>query len=168
MQTYARPGVERALLELQDRHGLNVNMILWCLWCAQQRRSPADIVIRNAEDLSRRWSSAVTQPVRKARQALSSPAFPAAGGDSESLRQKIKAIELDSEKMEQEMLEALSDASPDKGIESASAASAARKSLAAYVRLSGAAKTPGFSVSLLENLIKLSLPLSDSDGDGVG
>lgn len=110
----------------------------------------------------------MTWPIRSARRALGGPSLPVARERVESLRQKINATELDAERLEQEMLEALAEDDPHIGAEAAEVASTARKSLAAYVRLTGAARTPAFSVSLLENLIKLSLPPSESDGDRVG
>ena len=38
---YGRPGVAPACLELQERRGLDVNVLMFCLWLAQSGRGPA-------------------------------------------------------------------------------------------------------------------------------
>lgn len=165
---YAAPGVEPLLLALQDRHSLNVNMLLWVLWCAERFEAADDIVIRKADDLSRRWSSTVTAPLRAVRRTLKSPPLNVSGAAAEALGNQIKKSELAAEQIEQEALEALAIECLKPARETAGAPARARKSLAAYVRLTDAIKTPGFSVSLLENLIRLSFRQSESDGDSVG
>ena len=77
------------------------------------------------------------------------------------LRENVKAAELDAERIEQSLLEALTleNLAPD---ESADGRGRARRALAAYARLAEAAKSPGFSVTLLEELIEISFPASES------
>ena len=36
LEVYGRPGVAPACLALQDRHGLDVNLLLFCCWAASQ------------------------------------------------------------------------------------------------------------------------------------
>ncbi|MGI9492931.1 MAG: TIGR02444 family protein, partial [Geminicoccaceae bacterium] len=36
LSLYGRPGVEQACLELQRRHGLNVNLLLFAFWLADR------------------------------------------------------------------------------------------------------------------------------------
>lgn len=165
MDFYARPGVEALLLALQDRHGLSVNMLLWCLWCGAHFEPPGDLVVRKANDLSRRWSDAVTSPLRAARRALKAP--PIQSEAVPALKEQIKTCELGAERIEQAALErlALDNLARSGALESA--AGRARKALAAYIRLTGAVKTEGFSVSLIEDLIRLSFPPSESDGNCV-
>ena len=46
LEFYARPGVAEACLALQDRHGLDVNILLLCCWLGwsgRGRLSPADL-----------------------------------------------------------------------------------------------------------------------------
>lgn len=73
LAAYRREGVEAALLELQDRYDLSVNILLWCIWCAQDFAELPDIAIRKAADLSEQWTRAVTGPLRTARRALKTP-----------------------------------------------------------------------------------------------
>ena len=161
MGAYERPGVEPLALALQDRHGLNVNMLLWCLWCGAYFREPGELVIRKAIDQTHRWNHEVTKPLRAARTALK---FDFPGADIErqgALRLKIKDDELAAERIELDTLErlaldALAAASPPGGTERA------RRAVALYARLAGAARTPGFTVSLLEELIANTLDLVES------
>ena len=145
-------------MNLQDSFGLNINLILWCLWSGDNFSEPDEIVIRKAKDLSDQWSSCVVEPMRAARRALKSKA----GSDAASLYDEIKAIELKGEKVEQEMLERLSleALAPAKG----GGANRARRILASYGRLTDAARRPGFSVSLLEDLIETIFPPAEGAG----
>lgn len=141
-------------------------MLLWCLWCGAHFEPPGDLVIRKASDLSRRWSEAVTSPLRAARRALKAP--PAPDEAIETLREQVRKCELGAERIEQSALERLALDNLARSGDLGDAAARARKALAAYIRLTGAVKTEGFSVSLIEDLIRLNFPLSESDGDCVG
>lgn len=167
MEFYGRPGVEPALLALQDKHGLSVNMLLWCLWCGAHFQTPADLVVKKALDVSTRWSTAVITPLREVRRALKAPPIQAPKEMTASLRAQIVKDELAAEKIEQAALERLAVENLVAAESPAEAAVRARKVLAAYIRLTDAAKSPGFSVSLIENMISLKFPPSESDGDGV-
>jgi uncharacterized protein (TIGR02444 family) len=52
LETYSRPGVAEALLDLQDRFNLSVNMLLWCLWSSRYFEPAPDVVVRRAADIS--------------------------------------------------------------------------------------------------------------------
>jgi uncharacterized protein (TIGR02444 family) len=153
---------------LQDDHGLDVNLLLWCLWCAGRYEAPPEFVVRKAVDLTRRWSSDITATIRSVRRALKEPPAQASASAAQELRERLKAAELIAEKIEQDMLEEIANANLARLSEGAGAAARARKTLASYVRMTGAAKTAGFSVSLLESLIELTFPASESDGSCVG
>ena len=61
---YARPRVAEARLELQDRHGLDVNVLLFCAWAGAQGRrfDGGDLgLLRSA---SRPWHDNVVAPLR--------------------------------------------------------------------------------------------------------
>lgn len=165
-EIYARPGAEPLLLRLQDAHGLNVNLLLWCLWCGVAFREPPEIVLRKAVDLSSSWTLAATAPLRSVRRNLKTPPRSAPKDAALRLRDCVKAAELAAEDVEQQMLEAVArqDLAP---AQAPGGAARARRNLASYVRLVDAARTPGFSVSLLEGLIELTFPPSESDGDRV-
>lgn len=168
LRAYAHPGVEKLLLSLQDRHGLDINLLLWCLWCADRFEAPPEIVIRKAADMMRRWSADVTAPLRGVRRALKEPPPQASSPETSSLRDRVTEIELSAEKIGQEMLEALAGAMLTPAANRNGAVAKARRTLAAYVRLTDAARSPGFSITLLEELIELIFPASESGGDRTG
>ena len=165
---YARGDMERRLLDLQDSHGLNINLVLWCLWSGACFEATDEVVVRKASDLSRTWSEAVTSPLRGVRRFLKSPPPQAALADAALIRSSVKELELSAEKVEQDMLQALALAYLKPSPDLPEAAIRARRALAAYVRTTDAASSPGFSISLLEALIELTFPSSESDGDRVG
>ena len=162
---YARQGVEPALLALQDRHGLSVNMLLWCLWCGEHFETPGDLIIKKAVDIAHWWSAAVTTPLREARRAFKAPPVRIAPEAASALTEQIAKSELAAEKIEQEALERLAAENLVAVTSAAGAKGRARKALAGYIRHTEAVKTAGFSVSLIENLIGLRFPSSESDGD---
>jgi uncharacterized protein (TIGR02444 family) len=100
---YGRPGVDGACLSLQQRHDLDVNLLLLCIWAGREgiRLSRAEVA-----DLAQRvaaWQASVVQPLRAVRQWLkgqdAAPHAPA-----ERLRDGIKAQELAAEQLEQAIL----------------------------------------------------------------
>lgn len=155
------------MLALQDRHGLSVNMLLWCLWCGVHFETPGDLVIKKAVETSSAWSGAVTAPLRAARRHLHAPSLQAPREELIALKTRILNDELAAEKIEQDALGRLAAENLVGATRAEGGATRARKALAAYIRLTGAAKTPGFSVSLIENLIGLRFPSSNSGGDCV-
>lgn len=99
VEIYARPGVADACLVLQDRWGLDVNLVLFAMW-----RGPAPDVLQAAGDLSARFAP-VTAGIRSARRALKARP-PAAPPDLiETARSRLKAIELEIELAELDALE---------------------------------------------------------------
>jgi uncharacterized protein (TIGR02444 family) len=130
---YSAPQVAAACLDLQDQAGADVNIVMFLLWNAAQKRtfSPAD-----AADLERRigdWRNTVVIPLRTLRRALKSPPAVIEPANSERFRNKIKGIELEAEKLQQEALYEL--ARSLKLEPASSPAEAARASIAAYQTL---------------------------------
>ena len=97
---YARPGVETACLTLQNGVGLDVDMLLFCLWLGGRGESIAPILDR-ALAVSEEWQ-AVVAPLRAARRALKT--LPQDRGDTARLRTAVKTCELDAERFEIEAL----------------------------------------------------------------
>lgn len=166
-EAYKRPGVEPLLLALQDRHLLNVNMVLWCVFVGAFIGAPGDLVVRRAADLATHWTSAVTERLRAVRRTLKSPPMQVDGAAATALRAEVARTELAAEKIEQDMLETL--AVENVAVETvADGTDRARRALAVYVRQTGAARTEGFSVSLLEELIALTLAPYESRLESAG
>ncbi|HEV2549256.1 MAG TPA: TIGR02444 family protein [Stellaceae bacterium] len=99
---YGRPGVSAACLALQDRHGLDVNLVLYACWVGLSGRgqlTAADIA--RAAAVNAPWREAVIEKLRAARRAIKEAAPEATG-----LYASAKAIELDAERIAQQRLAA--------------------------------------------------------------
>lgn len=113
LDLYGRPGVEAACLELQHRHGLDVNLALLCC-CLGARGVELDQAgCDRLKHLSKGWQAEVVRPLRAIRRRLKialarpeamtiSARLPDLAG---ALRARVLAIELDGEHIEQLALE---------------------------------------------------------------
>jgi uncharacterized protein (TIGR02444 family) len=99
LKVYAQDGVPAECLHLQDTHGIDVNLLLFCAWLGAVREiSVSSRDIAAALDIVKNWNSEIVTKIRDVRRALKPL-------DAEALRDKIKAAELDAERVEQAMLE---------------------------------------------------------------
>ena len=128
---YARPGVADACLELQDSAGVDVNVLLYLLFVASQLRQVDRDDIARMDKLVKAWREHAVLPLRTLRRRLKSGITPLTTQETDALRNAIKRIELDAEKIEQELLERLLPAST-LGATTATPSDAARTNLAAY------------------------------------
>lgn len=100
---YARPGVAEACLDLQDRHGIDVNLLLFCAWTGAQGRRLDNADLGLLRTASRPWHDEVVAPLRAARRWLKQQnAVPEDLG--EVFREEVKALELQAEMLEQLVL----------------------------------------------------------------
>mgnify|MGYP001402884278 CR=1 FL=1 len=104
---YALPGVPDACLELQDRAGVDVNVMLYLLYAALEGRMLAPADVERIEAVARPWRQAVVVPLRSVRRALKEPVGAFEPARSAALRSDVKRIELAAERLQQEALEAL-------------------------------------------------------------
>ncbi len=100
---YARPGVAAALIGLQDRLGLDVNVMLCGIWCAAsgRRLTAADVAAMSRASSS--WQRKVVRPLRAVRRHLK-VAPPAGTADARRLRAAVQRLEIESERLEQVLL----------------------------------------------------------------
>src|ERR1700721_671950 len=104
---YRGAGVSEACLELQDNCGVDVNVVLFLLWMASQRRQVGADEVKPLADKVRPWQVDVIGPIRALRRRLKSDAPLLDKGSAELFRTKIKAVELESERLQQEAMHAL-------------------------------------------------------------
>lgn len=97
LQLYARDGVEALCLRLQEQCGVNVNILLWACWLAQQGRPLSDAHLQHAITLIAPYQCDYIEPLRKMRNVLKSSM-------QQALREKILAAELEAEKSVQDEL----------------------------------------------------------------
>jgi uncharacterized protein (TIGR02444 family) len=70
VELYRRPGVEPACLELQRRHGLDVNLVLLCCWLASRGVELDPATLREARHAVASWQAEVVRLLRALRQRL--------------------------------------------------------------------------------------------------
>ncbi len=105
---YARAGVADACLRLQDRDGLDLNLVLFCLWCGATGRALETQALQAAVAACRPWREQVLLPVRAIRRRLRGGIEHAPGTDA--FRAEVKALELQAERMQQDLLRQLAPA----------------------------------------------------------
>jgi uncharacterized protein (TIGR02444 family) len=112
VEVHGRPGVEALCLRLQDDHGQCVSYLLWAAWMARQERRLSQGELAEAAAIAKSWETNITQPLRRVRRALKSPA-PGMPTDAQAvLRQRVQADELAAERLLLETLERCARATP--------------------------------------------------------
>jgi uncharacterized protein (TIGR02444 family) len=132
---YRQAGVSDACIALQDERGVDVNLLLFLFWLAADRQSLSADDVKTLDDKVRDWRNLTIVPIRDARRKLKGAPTLVEPGKQEAFRTKVKAIELDAERLQQEALYAFTGSGP-LGTPAAPAA-AARGSVAAYERVMG-------------------------------
>jgi uncharacterized protein (TIGR02444 family) len=132
---YRGAGVSEACLELQDECGVDVNVVLFLLWQASQKRRFAAAQVKALAEKVGPWQIDVIGPIRGLRRMLKGNAPLLDKGSAELFRTKIKAIELEAERLQQEAMCAM--AAGMKPETAPSTDAAARASVAAYESVVG-------------------------------
>ena len=113
LELYGRPGAEALLLTLQDAHGQCVPFLLWAVWLAGSGRRVDAATLARGADLARAWQATAIGPLRDLRRDLKGPGGTGPAAARERLRQGVKALELEAERMLLQMLDELSPAPGD-------------------------------------------------------
>src|SRR5262245_56230261 len=99
---YRGAGVSEACLDLQDNCDVDVNVVLFLLWQASQKRSFAAVQVKALAEKVGPWQIDVIGPIRRLRRMLKDNAPLLDKGPAELFRTRIKAIELEAERLQQE------------------------------------------------------------------
>lgn len=95
LTTYARPGVERACLQLQSA-GVNVCLLLCGAWLGQRGVACNEQRIKLLRTVAEPWDGDVVQPLRTLRMQWKVVATEDA--ELKKLREQVKALELEAER----------------------------------------------------------------------
>lgn len=101
LAVYRAPGVAEECLAVQEKYGVDVNMLLFCAWLAVAckvalTRSEIEAIGARVGE----WHEHVVKPLRGVRRYMKN----VPGGDAAVLRTRVKAAELEAEQVEQAML----------------------------------------------------------------
>ena len=110
IELYVRAGVAEACLELQDSHGIDVNLLLYCFWYGTYFGNFDKLLFDDLVDFSCAWEQGVVQPLRSVRRWMKNQTQLVSENQAaqfQSLRERIESEELSAEKIQQEMLEVI-------------------------------------------------------------
>jgi uncharacterized protein (TIGR02444 family) len=134
LQFYRQPGVADACIALQEESGVDVNLLMFLLWNATRRRKFLPDHVDWIESKIGPWRESAVIPLRAVRRALKVPTLLVPGTAAEAFRTRIKAIELEAERLQQEAMFDLEPHMPP-GEEVSSSADAARANIAGYATM---------------------------------
>jgi len=148
---YRQPGVADACIALQDGCDVDVNVLLFLLWLATAKRcipvAAAQAVCAKAGP----WRDNVVVALRTLRRRLKDGSSLVDRNTAELFRTKIKAVELESERLQQEAMFALSEGLATENAPTVDAA--ARANVASYEQVLARTFTPAAVDILLAALL---------------
>tara|TARA_Y100001934_G_scaffold39326_1_gene46263 strand:- start:50958 stop:51512 length:555 start_codon:yes stop_codon:yes gene_type:complete len=107
LDVYGREGVQPSVIHLQDDCGADVNLLLHAMW-AGALGLPSTTSEKAADMASKveAWRETVIEPLRAVRTAMRGGVAHVPQDESEGLRKQILKLEIESERIEQIILEA--------------------------------------------------------------
>jgi uncharacterized protein (TIGR02444 family) len=134
---YAKPGVAPALIGLQDRLELDVNMLLYCCWAGAEGRSLAPADLAAVEAVAEPWQAEVVRPLRSVRRRLKGGFGQLPPERVEAWRARLNELEIEAERIAQEAMAAA--LRREQGDPAAAAAAHVAGNLRTYLQLRGVA-----------------------------
>lgn len=105
LDLYGQPDIAALCLALQDRHGADVNLVLYALWAGAACGARLDeSALTKLETVLRPWRETVIGPLRQVRRHLKTGPPPTPDARTEALRDSVKAAELAAERIAQDLL----------------------------------------------------------------
>jgi uncharacterized protein (TIGR02444 family) len=102
LDVYRRDGVSPALIAFQDRHGLDVNILLLCLWAGQSGRGKLDESdFQHVLAVSAGWNPEIVCAIRAVRIRLRDEIALVPKDLSDAVRKQLLALEIECEHVEQ-------------------------------------------------------------------
>jgi uncharacterized protein (TIGR02444 family) len=141
LRTYRAPGVADACIALQDECGVDVNVLLFFLWLAADRKRVPAHNARAVCEQAALWHDDVVAPLRTLRRKLKGGSTLVEPNTAELFRTRIKAVELEAERLQQEALFAMVPNLETEPAESVEVA--ARANVLLYEQAVARAFTPG-------------------------
>lgn len=98
---YGTDGVPPACLRLQERHGVDVNFLFFCIWHGLRAGTLDPGALREKHAAIAEWHQTVVRHLRALRQRLKEPVGSVESDLAQALRARIQKIEIDAEHIEQ-------------------------------------------------------------------
>lgn len=103
LEVYLSPGISEICLQFQDELGVDVNVFLLCLLGSKLKKKPLSLTeIRQLDALGKHWREEVVKALRAIRRRLKKGPKPAPTPHTNKLREEVKRLELEAEKIQQE------------------------------------------------------------------
>ena len=96
------------MLALQDGHAQCIPYLLWALWLDASGRPVSRDLLGIGAVMARGWQDVAVAPLRDLRRKLKPPVARVRAADQRRLRERVKTLELDAERMLLRMLEGAS------------------------------------------------------------
>lgn len=112
LRIYGSGGVPAACLALQDHYGADVNLLLYCCWLGAGGRELCPSGLARALAFAMPWSEHVVRPLRRVRSWMKTDdggRGAISSAEHAALREAVKSVELEAERLEQQALERLGD-----------------------------------------------------------
>ena len=135
--TYRKPGVARACLSLQEQHGVDVNVLLYCCWYGCTRGTMDGPAMERILSFAEPWAENVVRPLRAARtwmKTIGCTEAYIAGEDCMGLREEIKRAEFKAEHLQEDRMQELTEGAVLKHPESTSQIHCTLLNVHAYLR----------------------------------
>ena len=138
LAAYGKPGVAEACLRLQNQAAADVNLLLYFCWAAAVQDDALDRTeVGEAVARTQPWREGVVAPLRAVRRRMKEGVPGPPSESVEALRAEVKRIELEAERMQQDLLYRLSAGAPRKAAGGAAARRRAEENIAVYLSLIG-------------------------------
>jgi len=125
LDVYGKPGVAPGLIDLQDRLGLDVNLLLFCCWAGREGRRLSLTDLKAIEAATHLWQAEVVRPLRALRRRLKSGFADLPADAVSALRKRIGDAEIEGERIAQVSMAPLLPAAEARDADSAAALVAA-------------------------------------------
>jgi uncharacterized protein (TIGR02444 family) len=104
LAVYGQPEIAEECLSLQQAHGVDINLLLFCAWLGTRGAILSSKDLEDASGAVSAWNEGVVRPLRGVRQWIKARYCDEFG----SIRERVKGIELEAEQIEQAILLAFS------------------------------------------------------------
>ena len=162
---YRKPGVAEACLSLQERYGVDVNVLLYCCWYGCTRGSLDGPAMERILSFAEPWAENVVRPLRAARtwmKTIGCTEAYIAGEDCMGLREEIKRAEFEAERLQEDRMQELTRGAFLQNIEITSQIDFTLLNLLSYIGHLGI-KLDGKSSSELAHIVTAAISGADLD-----